>query len=206
MEISLHKLARTTPATRLEIQQSMDPVSILSKRYGVTPRTIYKWKKRRITTDQSHARHTLLSNLDQKEELMVIALRKDCMLSLDDITEVMNRCISYKTFSRSSIYRCLKRNNMSCLPKNTSTPAIGKFEEITKPGYIHMDVKYLTKLNGKRSYIYVAIDRATRYVYAEILYNLEPTTTKEFIERFIDNFPCKVNIILTDNGFEWTDR
>jgi transposase InsO family protein len=38
------------------------------------------------------------------------------------------------------------------------------------------------------------------------LYNLEPQTAADFVERFIAFFPDKIKKIITDNGFEWTDR
>ena len=55
-----------------------------------------------------------------------------------------------------------------------------------------MNVKHLTKLKGKRFYVYVAIDRLTRYVYAEVLYDLEPNTAAGFVQRFVDFFPYKI--------------
>jgi hypothetical protein len=46
-------------------------------------------------------------------------------LPLDDIVEVMRRCVNGK-FSRSAIHRCLKRHGLSQLPgPNTFAPLIG---------------------------------------------------------------------------------
>jgi len=33
-----------------------------------------------------------------------------------------------------------------------------------EPGYLHIDVTYLPKINGKRQYLFVAIDRVTRAI------------------------------------------
>jgi len=75
------------------------------------------------------------------------------------------------------------------------------------PGrFIHVDVKYLPPLNRRRSYAYVAIDRATRFVYLEILPNRRAETAAAFLERFLNRFPLTVHRILTDNGSEFTDR
>ena len=141
------------------------------------------------------------------EEELVVELRLKLDLSLDDICEVMNRCVNDK-LTRSSIYRALKRRGVKQRASRLKSKEedIQKFEEVTKCGFIHMDVKYLTKLNGKRSYVYAAIDRMTRYVYVEILDNLEQKTAAAFVERFIKHFHCQVVSIITDNGFEWTDR
>src|SRR6202042_925617 len=115
-------------------------------------------------------------------------------------------CIN-PTLSRSAIYRAMKRcgvNRLTELDKNQNQTHSQPFETVSEYGHIYMDVKYLPKLEGTRSYLYVAIDRMTRYVYAEILYNLEPKTSAEFVERFTKHFPYKIKKIVTDNGFEWT--
>src|SRR5271170_3878046 len=74
-----------------------------------------------------------------------------------------------------------------------------------RPGF-HIDVKYLPPLDRRRSYAYVAIDRATRFVYLEILPDRRAVTAAGFLTRFLDRFPLKVHTILTDNGSEFTDR
>jgi transposase InsO family protein len=169
-------------------------------------RTIYKWKKRESTQDKSHTRHNLLSSVSEREEAIISELRTKVGLSVDGITRVMQECINPK-LSRSAIYRAMKRCGVNRLPEaDKNQPHSQPFETVTEYGHIHMDVKYLPKLEGIRSYLYVAIDRMTRYVYAEVLCNLEPKTAAGFVERFTKHFPYKLKKIITDNGFEWTDR
>jgi len=69
-----------------------------------------------------------------------------------------------------------------------------------------IDVKYLPPLDRRRSYAYVAIDRATRFVYLEILPDRRAATAAGFLEHFLDRFPLTVPTVLTDNGSEFTDR
>ena len=69
-----------------------------------------------------------------------------------------------------------------------------------------MDTKHLPTLKVKKSYVYVAIDRATRYVYVEVFNDRKQESACAFVERFIEQFPHPIHTILTDNGFEWTDR
>ena len=57
--------------------------------------------------------------------------------------------------------------------------------------------KYLPPLARRRSYAYVAIDRATRFVYLEILPNRRAETAAGFLQRFLDSCPLKVHTILT---------
>jgi transposase-like protein len=137
------------------------------------------------------------------EEELVCGLRKELGLPLDDITEVMHRCVNAK-LSRSAIHRCLKRHGISArrLPDR---PPVGAFEQ-TGVGFIHIDLKYLPALRRIKSYAYVAIDRATRYVYLEIHRKRDAETAAAFLRRFIADFPQPVHTILTDNGSEFTDR
>jgi hypothetical protein len=91
----------------------------------------------------------------------------------------------------------MKRCGVNRLPEaDKNQPHWQPFETVTEYGHIHMDVKYLTKLEGIRSYLYVAIDRMTRYVYVEVLYNLEPKTAAGFVERFTKHFPYKLKKLL----------
>jgi hypothetical protein len=57
-----------------------------------------------------------------------------------------------------------------------------------------------------KSYAFVAIDRATRYVYLEIHPRRDADTAAGFLKRFLAHFPHRVHTILTDNGSEFTDR
>ncbi len=47
----LHKRATTTHAIRAEIQRSTDSVVTLSRRYGISPKTVRKWRSRDSVED-----------------------------------------------------------------------------------------------------------------------------------------------------------
>src|SRR5262245_77862 len=115
----------------------------------------------------------------------------------------MNRCVNGK-LSRSAIHRCLVRHGLSQRPK-PDKPAVGTFDQATV-GFIHIDLKHLPALQRRKSYAFVAIDRATRYVYLEIHPKRDAVTAQGFLERFLAHFPHPVHTILTDNGSEFTDR
>jgi hypothetical protein len=42
---------------RAEIAASNEPASVLAQRFGITERTVYKWKKRSVFGDRSHTAH-----------------------------------------------------------------------------------------------------------------------------------------------------
>ena len=108
MELSLHANATTTPKVRTYIQRSRKPVADLAIELGVSETTIRRWRERTSVIDRSHAPKTLTTSLSALEEALVCELRTKLQLPLDDITEVMRRCVNAK-LSRSAIHRCLKR-------------------------------------------------------------------------------------------------
>jgi hypothetical protein len=74
-----------------------------------------------------------------------------------------------------------------------------------EPGFVHVDLKYLPQMpdEDQRKYLFAAIDRATRWVYVEILGD---KSAKGFLTRLIAKAPFNISKVLTDNGKEFTDR
>ncbi len=203
MQVRLHANATTTPKTRAYIQASTASVAELAEELGVSETTIRRWKPRTTLTDRPHVAHRLAISLTPTEERLVAELRTSLALPLDDIVEVMRRCLNPK-LSRSAIHRCLKRHGVSARPK-PARQQVGTFEE-AGVGFIHVDLKHLTRLDGRPSFVFVAIDRATRFVHIESIARRDAATVAACLERFLAAFPHKVHTILTDNGAEFTDR
>jgi len=203
MDLALHANATTTPKTRSYIQHSKKAVAELVDELGVSETTIRRWRGRTTVGDRSHRPKRLTTNLSAMEETLVCELRTALQLPLDDIVEVMRRCVNGK-LSRSAIHRCLQRHGIS-QRKKPDRPSVGVFEQATV-GFIHFDLKHLPALERRKSYAFVAIDRATRYVYVEILPRRDAKTSAGFLKRFLAHFPHRVHTILTDNGAEFTDR
>ncbi len=203
MELNLHANATTTPRTRAYIQRSKKAVAELAAELGVNETTIRRWRGRTTVQDRSHRPKTLTTSLSAIEETLVCELRTTLQLPLDDIVEVMRRCVNAE-LSRSAIHRCLVRHGISQRPK-PDKPKVGVFQQATV-GFIHIDLKHLPALERRKSYAFVAIDRATRYVYVEIHQRRDAHTSAGFLKRFLAHFPYDVHTILTDNGAEFTDR
>ena len=108
-------------------------------------------------------------------------------LPLDDITEVMRRCVNAE-LSRSAIHRCLRAPRpQPSRPSLTSPPSASSSRPTV--GFIHVDLKHLPALERRKSYAFVAIDRATRYVYLEIHPKRDAKTAAGFLERFLARLP-----------------
>lgn len=55
-------------------------------------------------------------------------------------------------------------------------------------------------------YLFVAIDRATRWVFVQVKPSKTASTARAFLTSLQKAAPCLVRTILTDNGSEFTDR
>ncbi len=209
MIIALHKNARTTPAVRAEIASSSDSAAVLAHRLGLSQATVYKWKHRDSVVDRSHTAHRLQTTLTPAQEAIVVQLRKTLLLPLDDLLAVTREFICTKA-TRSGLDRCLRRHgvgNLNALKPQTAAPAHKTFKAYD-PGFIHIDIKYLPQMadEKRRRYLFVAIDRATRWVFVQIKDNKTAASASAFLHALHKACPIRIQKILTDNGKEFTDR
>jgi transposase InsO family protein len=205
MDIKLHANATTTPRVRAYIRSSSASVAQLARDLGVSETTVRRWRQRSDYRDRSHARHRLGQSTSLEEEAVICALRRDARLGLDDLVEVMHRCLN-PSLSRSAVYRCLKRHGLSRLPDESEPPARPGLFEATPFGFVHVDLKHLTRLEGRPAYVFVAIERTTRFAWVEILPDKRQATVAAVFRRFLKAFGHPVHTVLTDNGSEFTDR
>lgn len=212
MQVKLHRNATTTPAIRRAIQQSPLSVAALARLHHLSETTVRKWKKKRApgdVADRSSKRHHLPSSFSDADEQIVVYFRTKFRLRREDILEIAHRGWLPK-LTMSSLDRCLVRLGVNRLSDDRpAKPPAGKFEEVDAPGFCHADIKYLPKLRGHRSYVYVLIDRFTRYVYAEVLGDKKPETAAGFLRDAaarLELLGAAVHTLVTDNGFEWSDR
>ena len=112
----LHGCSTTTEAIRRAIQHSQESLRALARRYGINPKTVDKWKKRRtvrvLPTGPKVPKSTVLSI---EEEAVIVAFRRHTLLPLDDCLYALQATIPHLT--RSSLHRCLQRHGISRLPE-----------------------------------------------------------------------------------------
>lgn len=170
MLIHLHNQATTTPKVRAAIQASDEPASTLA-RFGTTEQTVYKWKHRDSVEDRSHTPHRLQTTLTPAQEAFAVALRTTLLVSLDDLLAVVREFLNPNA-SRSGLDRCLRRHGVGNLRDLKAKAPKSKHSAFRayESGYIHIDVKYLPQMadEDRRRYLFVAIDRATRWVFIRV--------------------------------------
>jgi hypothetical protein len=112
----LHGCATTTEAIRRAIQHSQESLRNLSRRYGINPKTVAKWKKRGSVADlPTGPREPKSTVLSVEDEAIVVAFRRHTLLPLDDCLYALQATIPHLT--RSSLHRCLQRHGICRLPK-----------------------------------------------------------------------------------------
>lgn len=207
MLISLHKNATTTPAIREAIQKTTGSDYELARQFGVSRDTVRKWRKRDTVLDGSHTAHRLQTTLNAGQEELVIYLRTQLRLPLDDLLAVIREFIE-PGMSRSALDRLLRRRGHSRLPTVDKPANPTQPFKAYEPGYVHIDVKYLPQMADEtaRRYVFVAIDRATRWVFIAIKAHRTAAAARAFLKALDKAAPFHIRTILTDNGKEFTDR
>ena len=176
--------------------------SLLAEKYNVSKNTIGKWRKREKPFDRSSTPHTIHYAIPAIEQEIIKSVRRTTWTPLDEIVEIAQQL--NPTISRSAVYRTLKRANLNKVPQKEREKA-KKFKAY-EPGFLHIDVTYLPKIDGIKYYLFVAIDRATRTLFYHLYDAKTSDNAEDFMKKCIDFFPFKITHVLTDNGLEFTNK
>jgi transposase InsO family protein len=200
----LHGSATTTEAIRRAIQNSEESLRALSARYGINEKTVAKWRKRTSVVDMPtgprDAKSTVLS---VEDEAVIVAFRRHTLLPLDDCLYTLQPTIPYLT--RSSLHRCLQRHDISRLPDIDGDKPVKKKFKAYPLGYFHVDIAEVQTAEGKL-YLFVAIDRTSKFVYVELHPKAGKMVAAAFLRNLIATVPYTINIVLTDNGIQFTNH
>jgi transposase InsO family protein len=200
----LHGSARTTEAVRRAIQLRQESVRALARRFGVSPTTVQKWRKRETTADAKMgpkvARSTVLT---PEEEAIVVAFRRHTLLPLDDCLYALQPTIPHLT--RSALHRCLQRHGISRLPE-VDGDRPGKKRFASYPiGYFHIDIAEVSTEEGKLR-LFVAIDRTSKFAFARLVESAGKMEAARFLRELVEAVPYRIHTVLTDNGVQFTPR
>jgi len=203
MQQIYHSNATTNINIRQQIQSNLfSSNETLALQFGTSQQTVSKWRNRDFTTDASCVPKNIKYALSDIETALVISLRKSTWFPLDEVFETL--LTHNESITRSAVYRCLVKNDINKVP--TVEKENAKKFKAYQPGYLHFDVTYMPKFNKIGSYLYVAIDRATRTMYYKVYDNKTAENTDLFFDECMSFFPFFITHILTDNGFEFTNR
>ena len=200
----LHGSATTTAAVRRAIQLRQESVRALARRYGISPTTVQKWRKRSSTADAKMGPKEVRSSvLTAEEEAIIVAFRRHTLLPLDDCLYGLQPTIPHLT--RSALHRCLQRHGISRLPEMTGhRPAKKKFRAYPI-GYFHIDIAEVRTEQGKLR-LFVAIDRTSKLAFVRLVESAGKMEAAQFLRDLIEAVPYRIHTVLTDNGVQFTPR
>src|ERR671929_1487320 len=195
--------ATTTEAVRRAIQVSQESVRALARRYGISPTTVQKWRKRTTVADQpmgpKQPRSTVLT---LEEEAVIVAFRRHTLLPLDDCLYALQPTIPHLT--RSTLHRCLQRHGISRLPDTDGDkPQRSRFKRYPI-GFFHIDIAEVRTEQGKL-HLFVAVDRTSKFAFVELHGKATRRVAGDFLRHLAAAVPYKINTVLTDNGTHFTD-
>jgi transposase InsO family protein len=107
--------------------------------------------------------------------------------------------------NRDAVYRILKAEGLGRLPPaDRARRSHSRFKDYDL-GFVHVDVKHLPKLRtadgqSRKRYLYVAIDRASRFVHLAVKDDETERSAVAFLTEAIRAFPFQVTHVLTDRG------
>jgi transposase InsO family protein len=200
----LHGCASATAALRRTIQHSQESLKHLAERYHINAKTVAKWRKRTTVKDApmgSRRPHSTV--LTTEQEAAIVAFRRQTLLPLDDCLYALQATIPNLT--RSALHRCLQRHGISRLPNIKGEKPIKKKFAQYPIGYFHIDIAEVCTEQG-RFYLFVAIDRTSKFSYAELHFDKTGDRACQFLRQLIAIVPYHIHTILTDNGIQFTNR
>lgn len=204
--MTYHNNAKTTVHQRKRIRQSKAPYRVQARELGVSAATVAKWKHRADSRDRPSRPRRIRKALPPEAASLLGWMRRDWLLDLDTIWLALRQTV-FPQLSRSAVYRELVRLQLHQLKafRPPTKRRRGKFRACP-PGFLHVDVFYLPRLDGQRRYLFVAIDRATRLLTMQISDTRETASALAFLAHCHRFYPFRLYRILTDNGREFTLR
>jgi transposase InsO family protein len=141
--------------------------------------------------------------LTLQEEALIVLFRKHTLLALDDCLYALPPTIPHLT--RSALRRCLQRHDISRLPEVEGDKPAKKTFKPYPIGYFHIDIAEVSTEEGKLR-LFVAIDRSSKYAYAELHTAAHKLVAAQFLRHLIATVPYKIHTVLTDNSIQFTNR
>jgi transposase InsO family protein len=222
--MNIHKLARTTPASRALIASRRAAglsEGVIAAQFGVDRKTVRKWSRRqqaegeRGLRDRTSRPSTMPSALDAAWLDAVLALRR-LKFTQQQVALVLG-------LSKSRVQRVVAGRGLGKLSALEPPRPANRYER-TRPGeLVHVDTKKLgrffqpghrvtgdragsNRLRGHKGweFLHIAIDDRTRLAFAELLSDEKAPTTAAFLLRAARFFKrhgiARIERVMSDNG------
>jgi len=198
----LHQNARTNYAIRREIQSSSHTISFLARKHNLSWLTVKKWQEREFVEDKSSRPEKLRISLTKYQEDLILFERKKFKKSIEEIYLTLGDTIL--NLYPVKIFRCLARYGLSVLPEELvkAERQIKRFRKYSI-GFLHIDTLYTPKIDGKRWYVFTAIDRVSKIALLWVTDRKTKEMGATFLKMVLAFYPYPVHYILTDNGLEF---
>lgn len=219
--MNTHKNARLTYARRVELAhracQRPANISALAGEFGVSRRTVLKWKRRYVDGglaslhDQSSRPHRSPRRLPRYRRRQIERQRRRHWSSV--------RIAQRYGLPISTVVTVQRQLGLNTLARLEPRRPILRYEHARPGALVHLDVKKLAgirrighRIHGDRrtrgagagwEFVHVAIDDCTRLAYAEVLGAEDGATTTAFVARALAWFRAlgiHVRALLSDNG------
>jgi hypothetical protein len=96
----------------------------------------------------------------------------------------------------------LQRHGVSRLPEVEGDKVAKKKFKSYPIGFFHIDIAEVQAADGKL-YLYVGIDRSSKFAFVQLVAKDNRTMASAFLVALVAAVPCKIHIVLTDNGIQF---
>lgn len=222
--MDIHKLARTTPASREAMVKKVTEQGYTLKRaaacFNVSAKTAAKWVRRyraggaaEMRDRSSRPGRLYRPTLPELAE-RVRGLRRQRWSGYRIALETR--------LSRATVSRILRRSKLSRLRDLEPRPAVVRYEHAAPGDLVHIDIKRLARIarpshrvTGDRrdkvpgigaEYVHIAVDDHSRIAFAAIYPDETRASSLDFLRRALDfyaGFGIRTRAVLTDNGVSY---
>ena len=198
----------------LDFAENCGNVNKACRYFGVSCSNFYLWRAafqrhgdvgliRKKPIPKSHPNQTPTEVIEK-----VLYLRQNYHMGPIRIVWYL-QCYHDIKISDAGVYRILRRNGVSRLPRNIGRRAVytKRYEKQVPGHHIQVDVKFLIfrSKDGApiKRYQYTAIDDATRIRALKVYKRHNQANAIDFVDHLIGKFPIRIQCICTDRGHEF---
>lgn len=192
-------------------------VTETARRYRISRKTLYKWKKRWDGTpeslcDQSRRPHKVREGHSERWISLIRRLCKkhhwtDIIAAYQEAVQRYEYPYTYQAFKKQE--RILFGAKKSKRRKRKNKP----YERAAYPGQkVQVDVKFVPSdclagcSGGKKYYVYIAVDECSRWAYRQMYEEHSTYSSDLFLQELVQHAPFQIRMIQTDNGTEFTKQ